>query len=337
MTDRPFRTRLDVRGDLDTVNPVGDRPPGTLVQAYDLSPRAWGPRRGNRAFASPWISPGVSSLYDYLTATGASTTAIGRNYEDQFGNLGTQYTLDLWVQYPSSAYSAGSDLIGIYNFGSVGYLAVNIYGASHTDHEKVEVEIRTCDSASVVDTPVTFAGATRISVGSAQTNKHHIRVVRDGASAYLYLNGVLDGSTGSLVASHGNTKVAGDQALVTLHNGASANDTFRGRIMGAVLRDGAFSSYPIENVMPVNPMGRNVHHYFLGRNYDMGGADHYMDLSRNGVHARIIGSNYSVTASNDNAAPAPCAVQGFTSWTTRTNRNAVSVLCGGLLSTNVVS
>lgn len=332
--------RLPVRGQLDTANPVTDRPPGTLVRARDLHARYWGPRAGPKAFTRVWEGPGTASLYDAITVTGATTDAIGRSYEDQFRNLGLQFTLDLWLQYPSAAYSAGSDRVGVCEFvigTSGGSLAVNLFGESHSDHERIEVITATTDGGVTPDAAVTVTATTRLSIGSGQTDKAHVRFVRNGASGTLLLNGVSVGSTSALHATHGIGAAAGNAGAMYLHSSGSGNTTFRGRILAAALRDGAFSSAPVEASLPCAPRARNVHFYYLGRSYALGGADHYFDAGPFGAHARIIGSNYTLAASNDNAFPAPSPIQGMRSFTTRTGRSATAVVSGGVLSHALVS
>lgn len=338
---------LPVRGDLDTASPITDRPLGGLVRARDVHSQRWGPKKGMQSFARAWESPGVASLYDTITlTTGASTFGQGLSYEDQFRDLGTKWTVDLWLQLSSVAYAAAKDEIGLYKFlvnnggAGVGVIDISILGPNVTDHERVRVEIGTTTYAGAGDAVVGFTGATRLSVGTAQTDKYHVRVVRDGTTATLYLNGVSDGSTTGLSATHGIYGAPGSAGNVTIgtsYNLPDATVTFKGTIYGAWLRDGAFANAPIESVMPCNPHARNVHHAYLGRNIALGGVDHYFDAGRFGAHARMNGAGYTVTASNDNTAPAPASVQGVSTWTTRTNRTATSVLCGGILSTAGVS
>lgn len=343
----PVPLVLNVRGDLDTSAPVTDRPLGALTRARDMHSQRWGPREGSQSFTRVWESPGTASLYDGITLNGTNQArAFGHSLEDAFGDLGTTFTLDLWIRAADFTYAAAVDRIGVYSFGKrIGTtgscVTVNLFGGLQTDHERIEVRIITAPTRATVASTVTFTGSTRLTAGSTQTLKHHIRVVRDGANGYLYLNGILDGSTSSLSATDPINRPLGSVADVLLWYSADAGDiTFNGSIYGAVLRDGAFRTDPIEAVMPCSPFARNIHHYYLGRNYALGGEPHIFDAGRFAAHARVIytvGADYTVTSSNDNAAPAPAVVQGLRTWTTRTNRTATTVAVGGQLNTAIVS
>lgn len=339
---------LPVRGDLDTSMPVTDRPLGTIVRARDLHPRRWGPRVGAQRFTGVWESPGTASLYDGITLNGTNNArARADTYEDAFADLGTASTVDLWFRVENFSYAAAVNRIGLYHFPSAGVITVergievNIFGGNHTDHERIEVRIATTPTRSTEAAVVTFTGATRLLSGTVATVKQHVRVVRDGKNAYLYLNGVLDGSTSSLSATDPINRPLGGLSYVQLGYSLNANISFNGSIYGAWLRDGAFTSSPIESAMPCNPWARNVHHAFLGRSIDQGGGDyHFFDAGRFGAHARLIynaGADITITSSNDDSAPAPAPVQGLQTWTTRTNRTASTVAVGGQLSTAVLS
>lgn len=340
----PVPLVLPVRGDLDTSMPVTDRPLGGLVRARDLHPRRWGPRDGCQSFARVWQGPGTASLYDTIDlTTGASTYGTGASFEDQFRDLGTKWTLDVWFRLTSTAYASTKDKIGLYKFivNSSGVIELSINGPTHATHPgRLHAYIITNPSAGSADTPVELNGNAVFSVGSTQADKHHARLVRDGASLAIYVDGVADTSTSSLVATSGLVAAPGTAALVGLGNVYIASDitvTTKGTIYGAWLRDGAFTSLPIEAQMPCAPHARNVHHAYLGRNISLGGVDHFFDASRFGAHARISGAGYTVTASNDDTAPAPATIQGLTSWNTRGNRTATAVVCGGQLSLKGVS
>lgn len=344
--ERTVRIPLDVRGDIDTSMPISDRAPGVLVEARELSPRFWGAKRGNGAYTRSWEGPGTASLYGGVTLAHASSGSYGEatTYEDQFRDLGTKFTLDLYFRLEAIAYASAVNSIALYSFGcNNASIDMVIRGGAHSDHERIYVSLITSVDRTPgnFDAAVTFTGSTRIAYGTAQTDKHHIRLVRDGANATLYLDGVSDGSTSGLAATHGMWSALGTtQATCRLGGGSLGNISYVGHIYGAWLRDGAFTSQPIENRMPCSPWARNVHHAYLGRTIAYGGADHFFDAGRFGAHARIINiaaSDYSITASNDDSAPAPSPVQGLRTWTTRNNRTASSVMCGGVLSTAIIS
>lgn len=344
MADRPLPISLDVRGELNTAYPVGDMPPGTLVAAPDVAHRALGPRRGSGAFTQAMEGPGTASLYDAITLNGTNNArGLARTYEDAFGDLGTKFTLDLWFRLEATAYASAVNRVGVYAFNSSGSGAgidVNVFGGAHSDHERIEVRISTSPTRATAASVVAFTGATRLLAGTTQTHKQHVRVVRDGANGYLYLNGVLDGSTSGLAANDPINKVYGYPCDVLLGTSETADISFLGHVYGAWLRDGAFATQPVEARMPHAPFARNVHHAYVGRSIALGGDVHFFDAGRFGAHARLIansGADYSVTSSKDNAAPAPCLVQGLKTWTTRTGRTATSVMVGGQLCTAGVS
>lgn len=337
MADERYGLPLPVTGDLDTANPVGNRPYGTLVEAKDLSGRFWGPREGSQSFTRVWEGPGTAALYDNISLQASTDTyGLGQTYEPQFRDLGLSFTLDLWIRSDGTSYATGNTTIGIYNFraGSIGDISVYLLADGAGANEgKILVQVITSETLIKADPAKSMTSSNTISTGSEQDKKHHIRVVRDGTTMTLYIDGVQEAQSTALLNSPINAAVDAP-STVYLGSTSTADISFQGDIYGAVLRSGAYDSLPIEGVMPHSPWAPNVHHYILGRNIDFGGGDdHYFDAGRFAVHPRIIGSSYTVTSSNDDTAPAPAIVQGLTTWTTRTNRTATSVMVGGKLST----
>lgn len=335
MPNRPFSLYLDPRGDVDTAMPITDRKPGTLVEALDVDCKYWGPRPGSKAFTRIWENPGTASLYDEITFTASPAThGRGVSYEEQFRDLGTKFTLDLWARATSVTAAAGQTAIGLYEntIGTYGFLDVRIAGPAHATPNRVIVRVTTTPTRSSAASTVTLTSSSGITVGSAQTDKAHIRVVRDGVNLTVYINGVSAGTVATLSATDNILGAINSAAVVKI-----GGVYFQGQVFGAVLRDGAFTSYPIENVMPCSPWARNVHHYYLGRLYSLGGSSHVYDAGRYGAHARLTDTGFSTSAANDNTMPAPCPVQGMKTWTTRSNRSATSVAAGGVLSTSIIS
>ena len=339
---RKFNLNLDTRADLDTVSPVAGVAPGVLVDAQDLAPDYWGPRKGNASFTRSWeTATGTSSLYDEITLAGTGTYARARSFEEQFRDLGTKFTLDLWFRLSETAYSGAENIIGLYRWSAgSGEIAVWIRGAGHASVGKMAASIITTPTRSSADSTVTLSGATAIPLGTDQDDKVHVRLVRDGATATLYLNGVSDATSSSLVAGSQIFSTVGSAANVSLGSSVlspTTEATFKGIIYGAVLRDGAFTSEPIEAVMPCAPWARNVHHHYLGRPVSFGGAVHYFDAGRFAAHAAMTDVGYSTSSAYDLAVPAPAPVQGMRTWTTRTNRTATSVAVGGGVYTGIIS
>jgi len=338
---------LSTTADLDTASPISDRPAGTLVSAVDVSARWWGPRKGSLAFTRVWEGPGTAALYDEITLLGTNS-AHGRatSNNDSYRDLGTQWTLDIWFRLNETAYAAADDVIGLYEFLSGGghYVSVAIGGGNAADASKVKVSIQTTSARATFTTAVTFTSTNTISAGTAQTDKHHLRIVRDGADATLYVDGIEDGSTSSLAAAepHQDTYKRSIIAKIGFSTSAfgGADASLKGIVYAVVLRDGAFNSEPIENRMPCAPWARNVHHYILGRSYGLGSEIHMFDAGPYAVHPRMIGGeavDYTISSANDDAAPVPSPMQAVTTWTTRANRTVTSAMCGGILSTAVQS
>lgn len=330
-----------MRGPLDTANPIADRPLGTLVSAVDVSSRYWGPRVGSRAFTRVWEGPGTAVLYDHITLNGTNNCrGYGTSYEDGFRDLGTKFTLDIWLRLEDWAYATGNDEVGIYNF-SPG-INVGLYGDTQgANEQKLKIGITTSATRGTPDSTVTFAGSATIPDGTALTDIRHIRLVRDGSTATSYVDGVQDGQTTGLVSTAPVTGNFGTAAALTIGASSTSNISFKGKILCAVLRDGAFSSQPIAD-FPRAPWARNVHHYVISRNIDLGAGQfpHFFDVGRFGVHPRVIystGTDYTITSSNFNDAPAPAHVQGFSTWTSRANRTLTTAIVGGVISTEMLS
>ena len=345
MPDARHNLFIPVRGDLDTADNVGDRPIGTLVEAKDVSSRFWGPRPGSQAFTRVWEGPGTASLYDAIWLGGGSH-GYHRSYENQFRDLGLKFTIDVWFRLDEIAYASAVDEIGLYDFnvGARGDVSIGIHGGTQGGNAtKIRVSIVTTPSRTTAASADVFTSTNTISYGTAQKNKHHIRLVRDGTTATLYVDGVQEGQTTSLANDPINAQ-QGDAAIVRTGRAFNSDVDIKGAVFASILRDGAYTSDPIEAVLPCAPWASNVHHYILGRSIDLGGGEyHYFDAGRFAAHGRVLdagggeGVDYTVTSSNDDTAPAPAVVQGISSWTTRTNRTATSVLAGGVLTTSTVT
>lgn len=342
---RKYTLPIGTTEELNTALPVSNLPPGSLIAATDTHTRYWGPKRGSAAFTQAQEGPGTAALYNAITQNYVTSGAYGyaRSYEDAFRDLGTKCTLDIFFRLEDIAYASAVNGIGLHGFqanGSGAGIDVDVRGGAHTDHERIRVTITTAPTRGTAAASVSMTGTTRISYGTGQTNKHHARVVRDGTTATLYLDGVQDAQMTILVANNPINGVLGQEyGQVLLGYSGTANIPFKGHIYGASLRDGSFSSQPIENRMICSPWARNTHYCYLGRQILLGSAPCFFDAGRYGVHAPLHygAGDYTITAANDNAAPIPSTVQGLTSWTTLTNRSVNSVMCGGLLDTTGVS
>lgn len=276
MPDERYGLPLPVTGDLDTANPKGNRPYGTLVEAKDLSGRFWGPREGSQSFTRAWETdgPGNGTLYDGITLLGTNQVAgVASSYEHQFRDLGTTFTLDIWFRLDETAYATSDDEIGLYSFNtSVGAISVGIHGGTQGGNAtKVLVAIDTSTTRSTAASTVSFTSTNTVSAGTDQEDKHHLRIVRDGATATLFIDGVQEGQTTGLSAINPINGPLDTRAIVQLGGSGTSDVALKGAIFGCVLRDGTYDSLPIEGVMPHSPWAPNVHHYYLGRNIDFGG------------------------------------------------------------------
>jgi hypothetical protein len=335
---------LDVRGLLDTSYPVSDRPPGTLVEALDLSARHWGPRRGHLAFTRTWEGPGTAALAGLVTFLGTNNCrALARSHEDQFRDLGTRFTVDLWARLDDAAHLTGETEAGLWSFSAAGngYVSVGVHGSlAGASAGKLRVEVVTTPTRSTSSAPVVLTGATVLSAGTAQTDRHHVRVVRDGARLAVWLDGALDGETTTLAPTEPVQAAYGAFAQVTVGTSFSPTVSWLGPVFAAWLRDGVHETSPVEALVPCSTWARHVRHAVLGRSLALGSEVHLWDLSRFAAHPRLVfnsGADFSVAAGQETAPPAPALVQGLRTWTTRRNRTATSVMVGGVLATSTVS
>lgn len=346
--------QLPINGELDTANPVTDRPPGTLVEARDVSPRWWGPREGSLAFTRIGEGPGTAMLYNYFDFTQSALpngSYLKSNFnEDAHRDLGTAFTLDLTFRVTNLTYASSKDCIGLYHFNSDGgdvSLWIGSSAAPDSEAGKIRCAIRTSSARGTPDTAVTFVSSSAISTGTTQEENQHVRVVRNGATATMYLNGVSVGSTSSLVATQGIYGDYGTAAAISfgftnyVTGSYSTEYPLKGRLYAAVMRDGAYSTAPIEFLPPTSCRARNVHHYFLGRQFSNGTNDHGIDLSRYGAHPRIAvigsGGGYSIVAANSSAPPAFGMTQGIGTWTTKRGKTVAAVMVGGQLCREYVA
>lgn len=334
---RPFALPID--GELDTNNPITDRPPGTLVVARDCESHFFGPRKGSLAPTRTWEEPGTAIFYDSVTMTSDDTYWHVGGYEDQQRDLGTQLTMDIWFRITDFAYNSGTILL--YSFlNTGGQVMIGIDSAANT--RRLYTGFISSSARGTPNTTFTMVGTTLVTAGSTQAHRHHVRCIRDGSQWSVYLDGLADAATsssGTIVATERIEGVIngafglgiGGQNTGTILPGTEAK--LKGIVYAALLRDGAYTQAPIEATLPHNSRGRGVHHYFINRKWDNGTTNyHGTDLSRYGCHPRIVGTNYTASGAQDNNPPASGVVQGLTTWSTRKGRTATAVMVGGLLT-----
>lgn len=342
---------LNVREALDTSNPISDRAPGTLVEAKDLNSRFWGPKDGSLSLTRAWEGPSSALYRTYINLLGDDAVTesgfLAYSYEDQFRDLGTSWTVDLIFRADSISHASASTQVELLRFGNgaigpAALTAIQIYihGSAQASAGKIGVYIQTTSSRDVSSTAVEFTGNTALTFGSGQQYVHHVRLVRDGATATLYLNGVSDGSTSSIVATEPHESAIGSERRVRLWMGRLTHATFgpfKGHGMLAMLRDGAYATAPIEAVIPADPRARNVHFCYLNKKIFDGTTTYVMDLSRYGAHARVDGTGWAAVTGPLTGPPACAPVQGMATFTSRRGRTISMVMAGGVLSRKYVS
>lgn len=186
---------LNTRGTLDTTNPISDRAPGTLVTARDVAHRWWGPRLGGKIVSHPHslTTNEPTPALDLIKFTSASNTQIRFNgIEDQHLNLPNKVTIDMVVQVASMSHTTADplDVNLMLMYPAFGIRLVSDNDA--TNKRKVRMIV---DGSGGSDLSTT-TGTTQLNVNSTYDARyqHHIRVVRNGTSWKLYVDGTLEGS-----------------------------------------------------------------------------------------------------------------------------------------------
>lgn len=334
---------INPRGPLDTTNPVTDRLPGTLRTAVDVHPRYWGPRKGMKAFTRTWEESGSGIYTNYYVYAGVDDSTFMLTDNAHVRDLGLKFTLDLWVRLNDITYASAKDNVGlithdVYNGGyvagtAVGYVRIKVI-TSGADAGKLKVLIKPTSSRGVAGTEVTFTTSTTLGVGTTVEDRHHLRLVRDGATATLYKDGTSIGSTSSLAVQPILGSYTGQGSVELGVCVASPTEGFwKGEIFGAMMRDGAYSSV-FNSTLPSNASGRNVHYFLVSRQLS-GSKDHIPDFSNMANHSVVIGGP-SVTAATSNIPPINAPVQGMTTWSNPAGKTITTVAVGGRIYSRYV-
>ena len=180
---------LTVRGPLNTSDPKSDRPPGTLLEAQDLAHRWWGPRRGRKTVAWPIGSESRQVTPGRAAINFTSGDFVTGQIVDYAQDIKDSFTLDIVLRLRQAP--AGSEEIFQWRTASAADLIVRLH--SSATYGRVQVFFNGISGGAHLTGSAILANGI-----SDDTKIAHIRVVRDGTSAYLYVNGVLDDSATGL-------------------------------------------------------------------------------------------------------------------------------------------
>lgn len=236
---------------MDTANPATNRAPGTLLDSTDTDHSWWGPRTTFTQQSWPYLS--VASFPNRRTpifdGTDSYIYGVIRNRHQH--DLPSAWTLDMILRPTTVSHSVDTsvDTFAWTIGGAVMInLELNANGSAANDRRKFVVQVTPTTSAGVAGTTTTITGATQVTVGTDVEQVHHVRVVRDGPSLYLYVDGVLDASTTSAanLGTYRHEGAAGQPTgtvvIGTINVGG--NHGFSGRVFQTVLRAGADFSSP---------------------------------------------------------------------------------------------
>lgn len=181
--------RLPVTGSLDTANPVSGLPPGVLRQAVGLHNRQFGPHRGPAVFTWPRTGmttlPGVGWRAFVLDATkyiSGDLTCVEQR------DTGCRWTAHAVVSHwDKTVTSADQTICGLLRKASTYTLRVQIQGTGSANPGALKITISTADNDSG-GTTYTITCTTDLRALDCPVLR--IRVVRDGAAGYVYVNGV---------------------------------------------------------------------------------------------------------------------------------------------------
>ena len=331
---------LNPRGQLDTANPPTDRPPGTLVEATDVHLQHLGPRGGAMALswphgatAYPTAAPRLitfDSSYD-LTITGAL------DYKEQ-ASLGTQWTFDMLLRVTSEA-ANHYDLFTWVCGTSPSLVRGILLTMQGTDDgaaaRKLVVTTATAPTAGGTVTTYTLTSATALVVGAADENIYHVRVVRDGAGLYLYLNGVLDNSIATLTAENPSQNAGSDNTAYW--SMCSGGNNFPGQIYYVTMRTGAYRTVPMSAVMPRHTLFRNcklaIIPSLMSSSATLQANQYIPDYSRFEAHGMVVDGFASVATTASSSGLIGTPVQGIGHYTGVDGIASNSVMVGGRLYT----
>lgn len=328
--------RIDPTGKLDATNPASGLPAGTLIEAVDTASRWLGPRRGSLAYTHARTYP-TSARRPW-----AASMAFDGNNDytsdvmdvDTQRDMGTRWTLD--VGFDPYDFSLGAyteaQICGFRIDNTIWAVRVYLLGpGSGGNTRKIKVSVTPTSSRGVAGTTVSITGATQITLEPAVGKifghyRHDVRVVRDGANLYLYVDGVLDASATTLSATQPHQGTAGQSGKWFICNDTplGSNDLFRGEVYWFTIRDGVYQTNIKRNRTDLShPWAKDVRlHVVCSSSH---GSAQGNDHSRFGRH------DLPAPTGNTILYPFLGRVQGLGHFTDREGRGWNVALVGGVL------
>jgi len=262
---------LSVDGPLDTANPATNRAPGTLLEAVDTAHRWIGPRGGMKAWTWPGRGstanfPIVGSGLSVATFDGTNTYATGELVREQ-ADLGAAWTLDVCFHATANQAIAGSVPVFRWRLDATIYaIEVGYYGTGNANAGKVYAVVKTTSSAGVVGHTYTLVSAATVTFSSSLVSggkmvRCFVRLTRDGTTLSMTTSTDFTAVTNtSLSLNEPHVGTATDQGawFMASNSPLGANSLFKGYLLTAVLRSGAFTSTAIQTVEHIFPRAPNV-------------------------------------------------------------------------------
>lgn len=327
---------LPVTGPVNTVDPSASRPPGTLLEAPGCGTQWWGPRKGSKYLASPHALTTKPTAAPRLLSSGDLTDPIvGRMAVGEQADLGTVWTFDCLFRFTSLPVNT----TGIFQW-HVGFatpimaLGVSLYGSGvGADAGKVSVNVVTTSSPGVGVSSVEVKTSV-ISVGSDDDDIHHLRVVRDGANLYVYIDGVLDGTSTALSATNPTQAATTETEALWAYQrdgGATATE----QMWYAAMRTGVFRTVPISRLIPSVPLSNNcklcVVFSRMSTVSTLQAYKYVPDLSRFQAHGYSPSSFDALTFAQDTSSHLHRPIQGLSRFVGVDGVHGNAVRCAGSL------
>lgn len=325
----PFGIPVD--GPLDTANPESNRQTGTLVSAIDCAHTAIGPRPGRSRSATAQGLTGVGRLvYEF---DGVDDYVLFPYNPGQMV-LGLEWTLDLLFE-PKAV---GADSGTLFLMGNGTHQDIWIYldgsGGAGTDQRTVVAKARASTSGGGSGNQGMIRDTTQRTLASAGTPAVdptlmiHVRFIRSSGETFLYVNGVLTTSGGSVSGTVGHAYVGNGIYLGSKY--ADAGDFYGGWVYKAMLRNGVFTNLADGWVDTPHTKVPNVLFYATGGPASLwvGATSPAQELSRYRNYGIVTGSPPSDTITK---SPFMFPVQGMATYTDRMGRVWNAVVTNGRL------
>lgn len=332
---------LPVTGPVNTVDPSASRPPGTLLEAPGCGTQWWGPRKGSKYLASPHALTTKPTAAPRLLSTGDTTTfagtfMAGRMSPGEQSDLGTEWTFDILFRITTLSSTNNASLFQW--FTTAGPLTLSILllhsGAGNGSNAgKIQVSVQTTSAPGVTVTAVDLVSATAPSVGSAAADIHHLRIVRDGANLYIYLDGVLDATTATLSATNPSQTASTDtEAVWRYRSDGSATET---QTWFLQMRTGVFRTAPISRSITPVPLSQNcklcVVFTRMSTVSTLQGYLYTPDISRYQSHGWMIEGLGTITTAQDTSSTFHRPIQGLSRFVGIDGVRGNAVRCAGSL------